>query len=216
MYAIQNPTVFICGTKGAKQIPIHKEDYFGNLNNYSHGGDWLPEHDDKLWGGLVPKTDGSMKMYNIPNTSAAHIFDNYGDKKSIFDPCPSGWRVPPGDLWLGFSKTGLNPGEGHYDLINTSVPFKSGGGSGLYMYMTDWMKGVTSFFPTQGTRVPDGMFLRTGQCGNYHNATTDLNDRVNILHIHRDDDLFRIFELGYRFYYSKTTGGPVRCVRDHK
>lgn len=52
--------------------------------------------------------------------------------------------------------------------------------------------GMQSFFPTQGLRVPSGMFLRSSYCGNYHNATTDLNNRVNILHIHRDVSLFKI------------------------
>ena len=84
------------------------------------------------------------------------------------------------------------------------------------MYMTDWQRGQTSFFPTQGTRVPDGMILRTGSCGNYHNATTDINNRVNILHVHRDATLFNVFEFTFRMYHVKTTGGPIRCVRDHK
>ena len=218
-FTIQNPTVFICGTKDANQTTITKnETYFEvttTKNNFTHNGDWLPKHDNKLWGGLDPDDSGDMKKYTIRGSTQAHIYDNYGDEKSIFDPCPSGWRVPPGDLWLGFTKTGLNP-NGNYELINTATTYQKGGGSGLYMYVTDWMRGTTSFFPTQGTRVPDGTILRTGGCGNYHNATTDINNRVNILHIHRDGGLFRVFELGYRFYYVKSTGGPVRCVRDHK
>ena len=220
-FTIQNPTVFICGTKEAFKTysggDKKGEDYIKDSDSYIYNGDWLPGHDNKLWGGLNPDDSGNMKRYTFRSGSTeAHIYDNYGDEKSIFDPCPSGWRVPPGDLWIGFTKTGLNPGKGNYDLINTATEYKSGGGSGLYMYMTDWMRGTTSFFPTQGTRVPDGTILRTGSCGNYHNATTDINDRVNILHVHRDADLFRVFELGYRFYYVKATGGPVRCVRDHK
>lgn len=84
------------------------------------------------------------------------------------------------------------------------------------MYMTGWKSGETVFFPTQGTLTPDGRIMRTGDCGNYHNATTDLNNRVNILHIHNNAGLFRIFETVYYFYYVKSVGGPVRCVRDHK
>ena len=92
---------------------------------------------------------------------------------------------------------------------------------GMYLYMTGWQSGETVFFPTQGTLTPDGRIMRTGSCGNYHNATTDLNNRVNILHVHNDtygkqDPLFHVFETQYRFYYVKSCGGPVRCVRDHK
>lgn len=76
--------------------------------------------------------------------------------------------------------------------------------------------GMQSFFPTQGLRVPSGMFLRSSYCGKYHNATTDLNNRVNILHIHRDVSLFKIFETDFQMYYVKSVAGSVRCVRDHK
>lgn len=211
-YAIQNPTVFICGTHKANLTNSStKETKIDAVEDYVYEGDWMPIHDNKLWGGLDPSRTSGMKYYSYKKD--AHLFDNYGNQKSIFDPCPSGWRVPPGDLWIGFTKTGVNPTS--YAEINTATT-GSGNGAGLYMYMTDWRNGITSFFPTQGNRVPDGAILRTGGCGNYHNATTDEGNRVNILHIHRDATLFNVFELTYLFYHVKTTGGPVRCVRDHK
>lgn len=214
-FTIQNPTVFICGTKGAMQIPSQTEGYFDKINNYPYGGDWLPQHDNKLWGGLDPSNEGDMKVLHLPTSPATNLYDNYGDQKTIFDPCPSGWRVPPGDLWLGFTSTGINPTS--FNQINTATEeLPDQKSAGLYMYMTGWRQGVTSFFPVQGTRVPDGMILRTGSCGNYHNATTDAADRVNILHIHNSANLFKVFEITYRMYYVKSTGGPVRCVRDHK
>ena len=152
-----------------------------------------------------------MKCFTINSgKNEVHIYDNYGDQKSIFDPCPSGWRVPPGDLWLGFTSTGLNPQS--YDEINTS----GASSNGMYMYMTDWREGPVSYFPVQGTRVGDGGIMRVNSCGNYHNATTDLNDRVNILHIHNVWNLFHIFETQFYMYYVKSTAGPIRCVRDHK
>ena len=58
--------------------------------------------------------------------------------------------------------------------------------------------GMQSFFPTRGLRVPSGMFLRSSYCGNYHNATTDLNNRVNILHIHRDVSLLKYSKLTFK------------------
>lgn len=221
-YTIQNPTVFLCGTKEAYPYRIDKlssENYANTRDNYHNEGDWLPfgVHDNKLWGGLDPSKDGYMKMLNITDKDGeAHIYDNYGDEKSIFDPCPSGWRVPPGDLWLGFTKTGVNPTS--YDEINTDTPETEQGArvAGMYLFMNAWQQGTKSFFPTQGTRIPNGEIIRTGQCGNYHNATTDVNNRVNILHAHRRRDLFHVFEVTFPMYYVKSTGGPVRCVRDHK
>ena len=203
-FTVKNPTVFMCGTKEAKTgTAVNSSTY------YQNGGDWTWNHDDKLWGGLKPGAEG-MKCYTIPGVSGVHIYDNYGDQKTIFDPCPSGWRVPPGELWLGFTKTGLNPAT--MSDINTSGA-KS---SGMYMYMAAWRSGPLSYFPTQGTRVANGGIMREGVCGNYHNATTDLNNRVNILHIHNAANLFHIFETTYYMYYVKAVAGPVRCVRDHK
>lgn len=224
-YTIKHPTVFLCGTKEANQ----SETYIGQSASYLNNGDWREKHDDKLWGGKVPST-GGMKYLTIK--SGVHIFDNYGDQKSIFDPCPTGWRVPPGDLWLGFTSTGIDP-RTMYEVNtdkgknDTYLTYENGNKDkrrfpGMYMYMTGWQSGETVFFPTQGTLTPDGRIMRTGSCGNYHNATTDLNNRVNILHVHNDQydksglPLFHVFETQYRFYYVKSCGGPVRCVRDHK
>lgn len=218
-YTIQNPTVFLCGTRGASLIEGNiGEQYGNNKDNYHNEGDWLPSgvHDNKLWGGLDPKDDGSMKVYSMIDDKGrvARIYDNYGNEKSIFDPCPSGWRVPPGDLWLGFTSTGVNPTS--YDQINTDILDTQYSGAGMYLFMNAWKQGTKSFFPTQGTRIPNGEILRTGQCGNYHNATTEVDNRVNILHVHRKQDLFHVFEVEFPMYYVKSTGGPVRCVRDHK
>lgn len=216
-YTIQNPTVFLCGTKEANK----NETYISTQSNYQNTGDWRERHDNKLWGGKEPTTDGSMKYFSLTNNDVeAHIFDNYGDQKSIFDPCPSGWRVPPGDLWLGFTSTGVDPkdmSEVNTDEEKNNIYPRAG----MYLYMTAWKSGQTVFFPTQGTRTPDGRIMRTNQCGNYHNATTDVNNRVNILHVHNDtygknNPLFHVFETQFIFYYVKSVGGPVRCVRDHK
>ena len=93
---------------------------------------------------------------------------------------------------------------------------KSPNGYGMNMYMQKWKDGPASYFPTQGTRVGDGGGIRTNSCGNYHNATTDTDNRVNILHIHKDQGLFHIFEYQFYFYYVKSVAGPIRCVRDSK
>lgn len=207
-YAIANPTVFISGTNEVKQ----RESYVGDKKNYFNNGDWCPpgESDNKLWGGLEPATPG-MKTYVIDKSRNVNIYDNYGTK-SIFDPCPSGWRVASGELWLGFSSTGLNPRT----MDNINYNDAADASFGMHMYMRGWRTGTTSYFPTQGSRVADGMGLRIGDCGNYHNATTDVNNRVNILHIHDEANLFHIFEYTYYMYYVKSVAGPIRCVRESR
>lgn len=222
-WSVRNPTVFICGTKEADQTSSVSEGYVGSRSNYVARGDWQMDHDETLWGGLKPAVDGSMKFYSLNQNDDSgnpmHIFDNYGDQKSIYDPCPSGWRVPPGDLWLGFTEDGLNPvNDAEYYKINTSTEQRKSM-AGMYMYMNGWKTGTTVFFPTQGTRIADGRIIRSNSCGNYHNATTDAvgeSQRVNILHIHNSGGLFRVFEFRFYMYYVKSTAGPIRCVRDHK
>lgn len=225
IFSVRNPTVFICGTEKANQ----NETYVKSSGSYgAYRGDWKHIHDETLWGGLNPVTDGSMMFLELTGMeddmgNKVHIFDNYGDEKSIYDPCPSGWRVPPGDLWIGFTETGMNPpmiGKDvyNYSVINTSTP-EGASRAGMYMYMNGWREGERVFFPTQGTRVADGKIIRSASCGNYHNATTDAvgnGQRVNILHIHNSASLFHIFETEYYMYYVKSVGGPIRCVRDHK
>ncbi|MCD8208192.1 MAG: hypothetical protein LUD72_09680 [Bacteroidales bacterium] len=230
-YAVSHPTAFICGTYEAD---VRSNKYTGGsfdlsaaaLANYPYNGNWIPNDengkDDEekyhygLWGGLQYTDD--MKVYVTGYTDAAgeavDIWDNYGEK-SIFDPCPYGWEVSPPDLWLGFTKTGLNAHEQANYLRD--VNYKVKGDEGFYLYMDGWGRDggdgrAVSFFPTQGTRAPDGCVYQVGVCGNYHNATADLN-RVNILHIHNEEHLFNIFENEILQYYAKATAGPVRCVR---
>lgn len=220
-YAIQNPTVFMCGTYKAN---MNNEDYVQGYGNYFADGDWTYPHNDELWGGLKPRDDGKMKKYSYTaDPNGPHIYDNYGTEKSIFDPCPSGWRVPPGELWLGFTRDGRNPGGNYrsninlnpdiegwdWDLTGTKDPVYTG----MYIYMQAWKTGVYSYFPNQGPRVGDGRGIRVGRCGNYHNATTDINNRVNILHTH-NNGAFMIFETTNYMYYVKSVAGPIRCVRD--
>ncbi len=239
-YAIAHPTVFLSGAStialcldGAKTN--NNSDYTSplddkNKSNYAYEGAWSSEdHDyDNEWGGLNPVEDGSMKYYHLGITDDADnsisLWDNYADEtglgsKSIFDPCPYGWRVASGELWLGFTKNGINP-------YNNPIK-KSGGGTsnvnfdytrscllGMTMYLgPSWRTDPTTWFPCQGFRLPDGSGYRVGGCGNYVNANTDLNDRINIVHLHYQTGSFKQFETQIH-YTAKSTANPLRCVRE--
>ncbi len=208
-YSIEHPTVYIAAYR--------KNPWFGT-DEYTNGGDWCMEKSDRLWGAVATYT----VEYTIPNSGGkAHLRNNYGTK-SIFDPCPAGWRVAPGDLWLGFTNDGLNPTD--YEKQVNYNKEESGKRPGMSMYVQGWHNGPIVYFPLQGTRIYDGKCMNTGLCGNYHNATCDDGGRVNILHLHRnmltvsnyDGMLFKLFEYKTDQYFVKSTAGPIRCVRDSK
>ncbi len=245
-YSIHNPTIFIAS---CIKLSSFSSSIYNSVSSYSNQGDWLPGGDDDLWGGNGT-SEFKYTPYNDLNASdsnerfIASIEDNYGDYKTIFDPCPYGWRAAPGDLWLGFTKDGLNfnsVSKGGlstmHDWVNCSEKTVSevGTNMGYHMYMNGWQDdGVVSFFPTQGSRLASGQPAHGGICGNYHNATVDdvvnVRDylgntvenairRVDIIHFHYDSagSLAQVnpFEKEL-IYYNRAVAGPIRCVRDTK
>ncbi len=61
------------------------------------GGDWCSESRTDWW-------DAGCSSYNYSSSSASVLKGN----KTIYDPCPVGYRVPPDDAFTNFTKSGLN------------------------------------------------------------------------------------------------------------
>ena len=221
-YAVNHPTVFMGATQnvgGSTHWDVGDVNGEFNRNPLGNFGDWCgDDHDDKLWGGLIPTRDGSMEYYynnQGGSSNTVEIYANYGTEKSIFDPCPSGWRVSPGDMWLSFTSNGLRSGIPNIvdpDPITPDNPKRLG----LYVYMEGFKEGQTFFFPTQGSRLGNGAGVRTGVCGNYHNATAIMGNFVNVMHLHygMDGKYATPFSDGNTSYYVRSIAGPIRCVRD--
>ncbi|MBR3800136.1 MAG: hypothetical protein IKK35_00405 [Rikenellaceae bacterium] len=100
--------------------------------------DWCSTSDDALWGnpdGNYRET-GSLKYYNL-------------GEKSMYDPCPAGWRVPPIMAFSKFTSTGAAV-MGNY--ASTAVADRNGDGvvdtndynCGYYMTLSGT---TTTFFP---------------------------------------------------------------------
>lgn len=75
----------------AKSI-LHPDVYYT-----SSGYDWSSESRTDWW-------DSGCKSYNSSTTSASTLKGH----KTIYDPCPVGYRVPPDDAFTSFTKTGKN------------------------------------------------------------------------------------------------------------
>ncbi len=236
--SVRHPTMFIAsGISHSAQT-----EYF----RYN-GGDWLPEQDDYLWGGGHPG-NGDYQVYSQNSTSKkydknykidAYLEDDYGPNKTIFDPCPYGWRVSSGDIWLGFTKTGYNINSNHdknpFTLMNCvessmSVINKQ---NGFTMYMQGWKGSIgsaVSFFPTQDFRYSTGdINVHAGTCGCYNNATVDKDmtvtsngksytiRKIDATHWHTESGTVEIKPFPEEYPLSvKATAANLRCVRDTK
>ncbi len=255
-YTIKHPTVFMCGTNAIAQTLTYaldgtsstadKTDYVKSLSNYKYKGGWSEEDefDNNEWGGL--DISQSNKSFNLGFTDEEgyyiYLYEDYGTKKTIFDPCPYGWRVSSGDLWLGFTQNGVNAlddytkqntytnnngtitntgasdSDGSYDYINYDPDKSCLLGMTLYLG-SSWRSGHTTWFPAQGFLMPDGCGYRVGACGNYVNANANSDygtyDRVYITHLHDRISTIRVFE--HQLHYTvKSAANPLRCVRDTK
>lgn len=100
--------------------------------------DWCSTSDDALWGNPDGnyREQGSLKYYNL-------------GEKSMYDPCPAGWRVPPIMAFSKFTSTGAAV-IGNY--ASTAVADRNGDGvvdtndynCGYYMTLSGT---TTTFFP---------------------------------------------------------------------
>jgi hypothetical protein len=133
----------------ATQYPTH---YIRNGDGSTACYDWVyisstADRLDDLWGTPWPS--------NLSNAPTANNFNpNFGEK-SIYDPCPDGWRVPPQDTWRIFTKSGNNVtavGELNIDDKNT---YDENYGF-LYYLGNDSETSDVTFYPNIGGYSNDG------------------------------------------------------------
>ena len=63
--------------------------------------------------------------------------------KSIYDPCPYGWRVPPQNAWSGFTATGGQTEDS--SQFNVEGAYNSG-------WMFFYESNLTTYYPAAGRR----------------------------------------------------------------
>ncbi len=254
-YSIKNPTVFLCGVdviakcmSDCTSSSSNNTDYVKSLSNYVYRGGWSydNEYDNNEWGGTDPTESGNTFKLGFQDEEGIDIimYDDYGTDKSIFDPCPYGWRVSSGDLWLGFTMNGVNvlydytlqnvrtdnddgtwtnksPDDseeyGLLDYINYDPDTSCHLGLNLYLGQS-WRSGQTSWFPTQGFLLPDGSGYRVGGCGNYVNANADADPASTYDRVyvtHIHDSIQNFRVFEHQLHYvMKSAANPLRCVRD--
>lgn len=108
-------------------------------------------------------------------------------KKSVFDPCPKGWRVPP-------CLDGVSPFENIGNLLSWDTNSRG-------------LKGDTGYFPAAGHRLADG-FLGVAGGGGYYSLGTSLST---------SNSFFYFYSVGITPFNAcpRGYGLPIRCCQDN-
>lgn len=180
---------FAKGTNGTLDLSIANPNTYYTWNN---GGDWCSERRYDWW-------DKGSSTYNIANSSASDASIICGGK-TIYDPCPPGYRVPPDDAFTIFSKTGAN-------ATGTSAANASGPFNFYYNFYANKNKSATiNFKACGGFNASEGTYL-SGigyyQCA--HAGQTGIGRQL----VFSYDEVSPMCAK-----YSRALAGTIRPVRD--
>ena len=96
-----------------------------------------------------------INLWSAENTVIITSGDDNPVVKTVYDPCPAGFKVPPTNIFTGFTKTG---GIVSNDITGLNVdeqqPYSYGG-----FYWTNSNKTTTLFLPAGESREGDGTLL---------------------------------------------------------
>lgn len=191
-YTIEHPEIFIYGTNPNSQY------------NWIHNAEVnsLPWKISKcLWGdnnssalevnagGLDPDPWGTSKE---------------SGKKTIYDPCPAGWRVAPADTWTGIG----NDGIGSWLSVTSSNIFQSGFNKGYVFYFGS-LSGASTYCPAAGARdAIDGKLASIGTLGAvWLSAPSGSNSAYGTYLYSVDGGVHIVSD------HRPAMGFPIRCVK---
>lgn len=127
------------------------------------------------------------------------------DKKTIYDPCPAGYRVANNDIWKGFTKTGSSL-WGEFDQYNIESVDRKGwyflyDGSHSTYYPSTWFIGI------DGNSM-DESYVTMWSSTSYN--STRSNAFRAYYYTESDSHVYPVDH-----YEDKTVGHMVRCMKDN-
>ena len=152
--------------------------YFESSNNYISNYDWY--------------YTGSSSTDNTRWATSS-------SRKSIYDPCPAGWRVPDGGdngVWSKAMGSSSSSKDDLYDSTNEGMNFSGKFGSAS-----------TIWYPASGYSIYDGSFINVGNCGSYWSASPNGYTAHDLIFNHN----------GYVYpshKYYREFGQSVRCIKE--
>ena len=132
---------------------------------------------------------GPYDWYTTTDFAAQNngLWETADRQKTMFDPCPAGWRVPKSESWA--------------HLNNNSFPLEE-------EHLSGRVHEVIGYFPFCGMRgFEGGIWYGVNSTGDYWSSTADVEGRVAILHTL--PSFVNASGANYR-----AAGMPVRCVSE--
>ena len=157
--------------------------YYSSSTTY----DWMPSKYNSLW--------GNAAGYSYPESTY----------KSVFDPCPQGYKVAPKELWRIFTKYTGNTST----AANFNVSGSFANGWTFYVASTN-KTGATDFYPASGCRNSNsGGLTNVGTGGYAWSSSPNSASSVYGSNLNFSSSLVNPEGGNYRAY-----GFPVRCVQE--
>ena len=158
------------------------------------------QHPDIFYGWL----SGYINVYFRNIWSADNTSEGYNDNpvvKTVYDPCPAGFKMPASNAFTGFTKYGQN-----YGLMNVNGAWDLGWNFNNKITSPD----ATVYFPASGLRnVSDGSLSDVGGIGYYWSAVPVNSDHGCCLYIGQ-------VSVGPKEYFYRSSGHSVRPVAEPK
>ena len=169
-WSVSHPTTYMNGV------------FYEDWEEWASSADWLYDHRPNLWGNM---TTG---MNNISRTS----------HKSIYDPCPPGWKIPCAEDFLGIER------------VSQTMPY----------YVTVRYDGSgTTRIPLGGT-FSEGRYMANGQTGRLYTNNPYYYKWESNSSVFSDISCTSIcFSTGSAPYigttdYYRYAANPVRCIKE--
>ena len=161
-----------------------------NTTQYDWVGDTYANQRDNLWGNPNTTT-------KTPNTARG--------SKSIYDPCPPGWRVAPQDTWTRFTTHGYNTSTA--SEFNVKGSFNYGWN---FIYAGPDKTGSEAFYPATGYRLREtGALSHVGASGFAWSSSSCLAGSAYAGNLGFNSSVVNPLGSDHRAY-----GFSVRCVQN--
>ena len=144
---------------------------------------------------FVYNTASPLDWYTNNETYQNNTLWGENQEKSIYDPCPQGWRVPQDGTWADFL-TSTAPYYINGTYVTTGVPNITAG----RRYKQAW-------YPAGGFRDRTTAMLNT--MGSYGHCWSAAASNFNAIYLH-----FTITSITPSNAYYRAYGFPIRCVQE--